>query len=375
MGRFSVFEIDGGPTSTFARVFQKLLINFTWWVNRKDAEGNNLFEGGFLGLDNIGPFDRSTVLPAGVLLEQSDGTAWMAMFCLNMLEIALHLANHDRAYEDVAVKFFEHFVYIASAMNKGGLWDEEDGFYYDLLRMPDGRAIPLRGRSMVGLVPIFASVTLPGVLWERLSDLRGRVRWFLDSRPDLASGWDGVVRGGQAVFTLVEEARLRRVIAAMLDEDAFLSPYGLRSLSRRHREHPFILSLPRGEFRLDYQPAESTSGLFGGNSNWRGPIWFPLNFLVIKSLRRLHAGFGDRLTVELPTRYGRHAHLGSGGRIERRLLRLFLPDERGQRPSGATLRSSNPAWRDHLFSTVFPAKPVRLSAPRIRRGGRRWQPR
>lgn len=243
------------------------LINFTWWVIRKDALDNNIFEGGFLGLDNIGPFDRSRALPAGVVLEQSDGTAWMAKFCLNLLEMALHLAHHDRAYEDVAVKFFEHFAYIAAAMNTGGLWDEQDGFYYDLLRLPDGRVIPLRVRSMVGLVPVFASVTLPRALWERLSDFRARVRWFVEHKPELVGAWHGVVREGQGVLTLVDERRLRRVLATMLDEEEFLSPYGLRSLSRHHREHPYVLPVAGGEARVDYEPAESTSGVFGGNSN------------------------------------------------------------------------------------------------------------
>jgi len=348
----SVFLIDGGTDFDFlSRVFQKLLMNFTWWVNRKDALDNNIFEGGFLGLDNIGPIDRSTMLPAGFVLEQSDGTAWMAMYCLNMLEIALHLANHDRTYEDVAVKFFEHFAYIAAAMAQGGLWDEQEGFFYDLLRMPGGGVVPMRGRSMVGLVPIFASVTLPITLWERLTDFAARVRWFTEHKPELAGGWHAVVKEGQGVVTLVDQPRLRRIIAAMLDEQEFLSPYGLRSLSRYHREHPLVLKLPGAEARLDYEPAESSSGLFGGNSNWRGPIWFPLNFLAIEALRQLHAGFGDEFTVELPTRSGRFAHLGEvADEIERRLLRLFLPDQNGRRPFwGTNPRFQDAAWRDHLL--------------------------
>jgi hypothetical protein len=352
----SVFGIDGGADVEFlASVFHKLLINFTWWVNRKDALDNNIFEGGFLGLDNIGPFDRSSVLPAGVVLEQSDGTAWMAMFCLNMLEMALHLANHDRAYEGVAVKFFEHFAYIATAMNVGGLWDEEDGFYYDLLRHPNGTT-PLRVRSMVGLLPVFASVTLPRTLWARLPDVRARVRWFLDHNPGLVGDWESITQDGQAVLTLVDQPRLHRVLAAMLDEDEFLSPYGLRSLSRRHRDHPYVLKLPAGEARVDYEPAESTCGLFGGNSNWRGPIWFPLNYLLIESLRSLHAGLGDAFTVELPTRSGRQAHLGQvADEIDRRLRRLFLRNDHGRRPfwGDHKLFQEAPAWRDHLLFHEF----------------------
>jgi len=348
----SVFAIDGGTDFDFlARIFHKLLINFTWWVNRKDALDNNIFEGGFLGLDNIGLFDRSTALPGGAVLEQSDGTAWMAKFCLNMLEMALLLATHDPSYEDVAIKFFEHFAYIAAAMNTGGLWDERDGFYYDLLRLPDGKVTPLRVRSMVGLVPIFAAVTLPGALWERLPDFRARIRWFVDHNPELIGPLHGVLRAGQGVIMLVDETHLRRVLATMLDEAEFLSPYGLRSLSRHHREHPYVVPQLGGDARVDYEPAESTSGLFGGNSNWRGPIWFPLNHLIIESLRHLHAAFGDRFTVEIPTRSGREGHLGDAAdEIERRLLRLFLRDELGCRPFwGDHALFKGTGWRDHLL--------------------------
>ena len=253
----AVFRIDGGTDFDFlARAFQKLLINFTWWVNRKDTLGDNIFEGGFLGLDNIGPFDRSAMLPDGEVLEQSDGTAWMAKFCLNMLEMALRLANHDRTYEDVALKFFEHFAQIATAMNE--LWDEQDGFFYDRLRKPDGSTIPLRARSMVGLLPLFAAVQLSATLWERLSYFRGRASWFIENKPQLA----GFVRyfakdDRPELIALVDESRLRRVLARMLDEAEFLSPYGLRSLSRYHREHPLIVPLPGGDARLGYEPAES----------------------------------------------------------------------------------------------------------------------
>ncbi len=347
----AVFRIDGGRDFGFlARAFHKLLINFTWWVNRKDALGDNIFEGGFLGLDNIGPFDRSAMLPHGQILEQSDGTAWMAKFCLNMLEMALRLANHDRTYEDVAVKFFEHFAAIATAMNE--LWDEQDGFFYDRLRMPDGSTLPLRARSMVGLLPLFAAVDLDASLWERLSDFRARARWFIEHKPHLTGFCHYFEQDGRpTLISLVDEAKLRRVLARMLDEAEFLSPYGLRSLSRHHREHPLVIELDGHEARLDYEPGESTTGLFGGNSNWRGPIWFPLNFLALESLRHLHSSLGQGMSVELPTGSGVRANLGEvADELERRLLRLFLPDAKRERPlHGATgLFRRDPAWRDRI---------------------------
>jgi hypothetical protein len=353
----TVFRIDGGTDFEFlARAFHKLLINFTWWVNRKDALGDNIFEGGFLGLDNIGPFDRSAMLPAGELLEQSDGTAWMAKFCLNMLEMALRLANRDRAYEDVALKFFEHFASIATAMNE--LWDEQDGFFYDRLRMPDGTARPLRARSMVGLLPLFAAVEVGEALWENLSDFRRRARWFIEHKPHLCGFVYHFIKDDRPeLIALVDAERLRRVLSRMLDEAEFLSPYGLRSLSRYHREHPLIVALPGGEARLDYEPAESACGIFGGNSNWRGPVWWPLNYLAIESLRHLHARLGADFTVELPTGSGVQANLGEvADELERRLLRLFLPDAQGRRPAyGDNPRfQNNPAWRDQiLFHEYF----------------------
>lgn len=348
----AVFRIDGGTDFEFlARAFQKLLINFTWWVNRKDTLGDNIFEGGFLGLDNIGPFDRSAILPGGEMLEQSDGTAWMAKFCLNMLEMALRLANHDHSYEDLALKFFEHFAAIAAAMSE--LWDEHDGFFYDRLRMPDGSIRPVRARSMVGLLPLFAAVKLDAGLWERLPDFRARANWFVLNRPQLARFLRSFPKDGRPeLIAVVDETRLRRVLQRMLDEAEFLSPYGLRSLSRYHLEHPLIVTLPGGTARLDYEPAESCCGIFGGNSNWRGPIWFPLNFLALESLRHLHACLGDGFTVELPTGSGVQAHLGAvADEIEHRLLRLFLLDEKGGRPVyGATpLFQSDPAWRDNIL--------------------------
>ena len=348
----AVFRIDGGTDFEFlAAAFHKLLINFTWWVNRKDALGNNIFQGGFLGLDNIGPFDRSAMLPGGGVLEQSDGTAWMGKFCLNMLEIALRLANRDHAYEGVALKFFEHFAAIALAMRE--LWDEADGFYYDRLRMPDGSSRPLRARSAVGLLPIFAAVELDHSLWQGLPDFRARARWFIEHRPEIAAHLSEFAQEGRPyLVALVGTARLRRVLARMLDESEFLSPYGLRSLSRYHRDHPLVVALPGGEARLDYEPAESRTGLFGGNSNWRGPVWFPLNFLALESLRHLHHCLGASFTVECPTGSGVQATLGEvADELERRLVRLFLLDGSGRRPvyGKSPLFQGDPAWRDQLL--------------------------
>jgi hypothetical protein len=348
----AVFRISGGTDFDFlARAFHKLLINFTWWVNRKDTLGDNIFEGGFLGLDNIGPFDRSAMLPAGEVLEQSDGTAWMAKFCLNMLEMALRLANQDRSYEGVAVKFLEHFATIAAAM--GELWDEEDGFFYDRLRKPDGSSMVLRARSMVGLLPIFAAVPVRMSLWEGLPDFRARARWFIEHKPRLAACLRYFMHDGRPeIIALVDETRLRRVLARMLDEAEFLSPYGLRSLSRYHRDHPLVVEVNGVRTRLDYEPAESQTGLFGGNSNWRGPVWFPLNLLACESLRHLGAALGQRFTVELPTGSGRQATLSEvADELERRLLRLFLRGADGRRPvfGDSALFQNDPAWRDQLL--------------------------
>ena len=373
----TVFRIDGGTDFEFlARAFQKLLINFTWWVNRKDALGDNIFEGGFLGLDNIGPFDRSAVLPAGQTLEQSDGTAWMAKFCLNMLEMALRLANHDRSYEDVALKFFEHFASIAAAMSE--LWDEQDGFFYDRLRMPDGSVLPVRARSMVGLLPLFAAVQLDASLWERLSEFRKHANWFVTNKPQLAGFLRYFAKDDRPeLIALVDETRLRRVLARMLDETEFLSPYGLRSLSRYHREHPLVIAVPGGEARLDYEPAESTDGLFGGNSNWRGPIWFPLNVLALESLRHLHACLGDGFTVELPTGSGVQAHLGDGGRRDRAASAAVVSARCRRPPSGVRRESSAsrptpPGVTVCCSTSTSTAIPARVWAPRTRPDGRRW---
>jgi hypothetical protein len=346
----AVFRIDGATDFDFLeRVFHKLLINFTWWVNREDARGDNIFEGGFLGLDNIGPFNRSAMLP-GEVLEQSDGTAWMAKFCLNMLEIALLLANRDPVYEDVAIKFFEHFALIAVAMEN--LWDEQDGFFYDRVRRPDGSTITVRARSIVGLLPVFAAVGLDASLWQRLSLFRERARWYLEHRLRTKNHLYYLPSSGRpGLISLVEKSRFQRILARMLDEAEFLSPYGLRSLSRHHQEHPLVLEFDGRTCRLDYEPGESRSGLFGGNSNWRGPVWFPLNFLAIESLRHLHAFFGEDLTVEFPTGSGRKANLSQvSAELERRLLSLFLLDANGRRPAhGAKPRfQKDPLWRDSL---------------------------
>ena len=347
----AVFRIDGGSDFDFlARVFHKLLINFTWWVNREDARGDNIFEGGFLGLDNIGPFDRSVMLP-GEVLEQSDGTAWMAKFCLNMLEIALRLATRDPVYEDVAIKFFEHFALIAAAMDN--LWDEQDGFFYDRLRRPDGSAITVRARSMVGLLPVFAAVELDASLWQRLPMFRDRARWYIEHKLGAKNYRYYLPSGSRpGLISLVEKSRFQRILACMLDEGEFLSPYGLRSLSRYHQEHPLVLDFDGRTCRLDYEPGKSRSGLFGGNSNWRGPIWFPLNFLAIESLRHLNEFFGEDLTVELPTGSGRKANLGQvADELRRRLLSLFLLDANGRRPAhGASPRfQGDTTWRDSLL--------------------------
>ncbi|HTO09131.1 MAG TPA: glucosidase, partial [Myxococcota bacterium] len=348
----TVFRLDGSQDFEFlASAFHKLLINFTWWVNRRDALGDNIFEGGFLGLDNVGPFDRDAMLPFGELLETSDGTAWMAKFCLNMLEMALRLANHDAAYQGVALKFFEHFASIANAMDE--LWDDADGFFYDRLRRPDGSVVPLRARSMVGLLPLFAAVRAESALWRALPDFTQRAAWFIEHQPRLRERLAPYARAGgwPELIAVLDPTRLRRVLSRMLDEHEFLSPFGLRSLSREHREHPLVVALDGAQARLDYEPGESESGLFGGNSNWRGPVWFPLNFVALESLRHLHAALGDSFQVELPTGSGRKATLCEvADELERRLLSLFLPDARGRRPClGDSELFARPAWREDLL--------------------------
>ena len=338
------------------RVFHKLLLNFTWWVNRKDADGKNIFQGGFLGLDNIGVFDRSSPLPTGGHIEQSDATSWMGMYCLNMLSIAMELARENRAYEDVASKFFEHFVYICRAMNNIGgekieLWDREDGFFYDVLHLPDGKNLHLKVRSMVGLIPLFAVETLDSELIDSLPRFKHRMQWFIENRSDFSAHVETQSNDGEVrrFLSLVHRHRLKSVLRYMLDEEEFLSPYGIRALSRYHKDHPYILSVAGNEHRVDYEPAESGTGLFGGNSNWRGPVWFPVNYLLIESLQKFHYFLGDAYQVEYPTGSGRMVTLNTvAGELSRRLTHLFLRDKDGRRPvfGGVEQFHRDPHWRD-----------------------------
>ncbi len=354
-----------GDREFLESVFHKLMLNFTWWVNRKDAAGMNVFQGGFLGLDNIGVFDRSAPLPTGGYIEQSDGTSWMAMYCLNLLAIAMELARENRAYENVASKFWEHYLHIAHAMNhlgnKGlGLWDEVDGFYYDWLQLPGGESFPMKVRSMVGLIPLFAVETLEPALLERLPGFKRRLEWFIDNRRDLIGNVACMRTQGQGerrLLSIVDRDKLRRVLALMLDEREFLSPYGIRALSQFHRENPYRLGVNGHEHRVDYEPAESSTGLFGGNSNWRGPIWFPVNYLIIESLQKFHHYLGDSFKVEFPTGSGRMMNLWEvAGEISRRLTRIFLRGDDGRRPvfGGTDRFQGDPHWRDYiLFHEYF----------------------
>jgi len=345
-----------------SRVFQKLLINFTWWVNRKDADGNHVFSGGFLGLDNIGVFDRSQPLPDGGALEQADGTAWMAFYCGTMLSISLELAEHDPAYEDIASKFFEHFVAIADAMNHlggRGLWHEEDGFYYDQLRI-DGSTFPLRLRSMVGIIPLFAVELIDEWRLQRLPGFAKRTRWFLKNRPDLSRQISHLEqRAGRGAFLLAipTRERLERVLRYVLNEAEFLSAHGVRSLSRVYHNGAATLRAGSREWRAHYVPGDSDSGLFGGNSNWRGPVWFPANYLLVEALERYHHFYGDSFTIEFPTGSGRRLTLAAVAReLSLRLIGLFLPNESGQPPAlGSEARfTTDPHWRDLvLFHEYF----------------------
>jgi len=342
-------------TRFLRQIFHKLLINFTWWVNRKDTEGNNVFEGGFLGLDNIGVFDRSAPLPGGGSIEQSDATSWMAMYSLNLLAIAMELAREDSAYEEVASKFFEHFMYIAHAMRTTQLWDEADGFFYDVLALPDGRRVPMRVRSMVGLIPLFAVETIEDEVLEKLPRFRSRLQWFVDNRKDLhgtVCQLTEVSANGRRLLSVLDEGRLRRIVQVVLDESEFLSDFGVRSLSRAHLDRPYGLSLGGSRHEVRYDPAESTTGLFGGNSNWRGPIWFPVNFLIIESLQKFHFFYGDRVKVELPRGSGHWVNLAEAAdELARRLEKLFLRDANGRRPcnGGSPLLDFDPAMRDLLL--------------------------
>ncbi|WP_223173817.1 MGH1-like glycoside hydrolase domain-containing protein [Gloeobacter kilaueensis] len=323
------------------RVFQKLLLNFTWWVNRKDAEGKNVFQGGFLGLDNIGVFDRSARLPTGGHIDQCDGTSWMGMYCLNMLAIAIELALENPAYEDIASKFFEHFLYIADAMNHIGgedieLWDEEDGFYYDVLHLEDDRHLRLKVRSLVGLIPLLAIETLGPQTLERLPGFKRRLEWFIHNRPDLRQNvacmeTPGV--GAHRLLAIVNRDKLRQILGRLLDESEFLSPHGIRAISRCHAREPYLFETDGTLHRVDYEPAESSSGLFGGNSNWRGPVWFPVNYLLIGALQRFYRYWGDSFQIECPTGTGQYQTLDEvAAELSRRLVSIFKTDPQGQRP-------------------------------------------
>jgi hypothetical protein len=368
-----VYQIEkarrgAGDRGFLERIFQKLLLNFTWWVNRKDAEGMNVFQGGFLGLDNIGVFDRSAPLPTGGHLEQSDGTSWMAMYSLNMLAIAIELANDNPSYEDVASKFWEHFLNIAHAMSGGelhggkghDLWDEEDGFFYDVLHLPDDSRMPLRIRSLVGLIPMLAVQTLEPETLDRLTGFRSRLTWFLHHRRDLTGNVACMRTPGdeeRRLLAILDGDRLRRVLRVMLDEREFLSPYGIRSISQAHRGEPYSLQVNGTAYTVAYEPAESSTGLFGGNSNWRGPIWFPINYLLIEALQKFHHYFGDDFTVECPTRSGRMLTLEKvAADLSRRLSRIFLRDADGHRPvyGGNAMFQRDPHWNDLiLFHEYF----------------------
>ena len=350
-----------GDFKFLEKMFHKLLMNFTWWVNRKDAEGNNVFQGGFLGLDNIGLFDRSQPLPTGGHLEQSDGTSWMAMYCLNMLAISLELTRSDPSYEDMATKFFEHFVYIAHAMNSMGtkdvdLFDDGDGFYYDVLRYDDGTQQFMRVRSLVGLIPLLAVDTIDETQLASLGDFQQRIDWFIANRPNLVKSVADMCQTGhhnRRLLSIVDPDRLRTILTKMLDETEFLSPHGLRSVSRFHKDHPVVMDVNGTEYRLDYEPAESTTCLFGGNSNWRGPIWFPLNYLLIEALQKFDFYLGPEFTVPFPTGSGQHLTLGQvAAELSRRLTRTFLRDpETSRRPvyGGTEVFQTDPYWKDHLL--------------------------
>ncbi len=348
-----------GDVEWLERAFHKLMLNFTWWVNRKDRSGNNAFEGGFLGLDNIGVFDRSAPLPTGGHLEQADGTAWMALFCQNMTEIAVELAWHRPAYAHMALKFVEHFMWIATAlMHAGGdvgMWDEQDGFFYDVLRLPEGRSERLKVRSMVGLLPLCAVTVFTGQYLAKFPELRERLRSFLAARPEL-KGFihdpSKVGHSGRHLAAVLDESKLRRVLATMLDEKEFLSPFGIRALSRYHAEHPYVFHAEGNDYRVSYLPAESDSGMFGGNSNWRGPIWMPVNALIIRALLQYHTYYGNEFTIECPTGSGRRMNLYQvAEEIMRRLSNIFLRGEDGRRPVyGATRKfQEDPHWRDLIL--------------------------
>ncbi len=366
-----VFQIDRkqrgdhGDLMFLESVFHKLMLNFTWWVNRKDAEGRNIFQGGFLGLDNIGVFDRSQQLPTGGHIDQADGTSWMAMYALNLMRIALELAQHNAVYEDIATKFFEHFLHIAEAMgNLGeagvGLWDDSDKFFYDVLHLPDGGLLPLKVRSMVGLIPMFAVETLEPELLDKLPGFKRRLEWLLNYRPELAalvSHWDAPGLGKRRLLSLLRGHRMKRLLKRMLDETEFLSDYGVRAISKHHQQHPYLFNMHGLDLAVRYLPGESDSGLFGGNSNWRGPIWFPVNYLLIESLQKFHHYYGEDFRIECPTGSGTFITLNQAAEeIARRLRSLFLKDEHGRRAvfGDHPLLQDDPHFRDYvLFFEYF----------------------
>lgn len=365
---FRVFKIErkmyGAQDLDFLeRVFQKLLMNFTWWVNRKDKEGKNLFEGGFLGLDNIGIFNRSEPLPTGGVLEQADSTGWMAFFCLGMLNIALELAKYRRTYEDIASKFFEHFIFISDAMtfrmgtpDEQSLWNEEDSFYYDAISWggPSNQQLPVR--SLVGLIPLYATLTLEPELVNKLPSFKRRVDWFMKHRCDIAERNMASIRkrgeSDRLLLSIVGRSRLEKILEKMLDEDEFLSPHGIRSLSKYHQANPFSMKVGDREFTVGYVPGESDSALFGGNSNWRGPVWLCVNFLLVESLQRFFLFYGPDFTVECPRGSGKRAHLGRVSEmLQHRMLKLFTVGEEGRRSinDGVDMLDFDPHWKDYLW--------------------------
>jgi hypothetical protein len=354
-----------GDLEFLKRMFNKLMLNFTWWVNRKDEQGRNIFQGGFLGLDNIGVFDRSSPLPTGGFINQADGTSWMAMYCLNLLRTALELALHDPAYEDIASKFFEHFLSIAAAINgvgedRLGLWDESDEFYYDQLVFPDNTHVELKVHSIVGLIPLFASQVLEPEVLQQLPEFSARLQWFLKHRPDLAnlvSNWHAAGEGDRRLLSLLRGHRMTALLRRMLDEKSFLSDYGVRALSKQHEQEPFRFAAGGANHEVGYWPAESRSGLFGGNSNWRGPIWMPINYLIIEALQRFHYYYGDEFKVECPTASGKFLTLYEVSlELGQRLSRLFLKGADGERPVLKYHRklAGDPHFRDYiLFHEYF----------------------
>ena len=363
---FTARQETGSADIAFLKeAFQKLLLNFTWWVNRKDPGGRNVFEGGFLGLDNIGVFDRSSPLPTGGSLEQADGTAWMAFYAQNMLEMAIELALHDAVYEEMVIKFLEHFLWIASSMDRMGeqadeLWDDEDGFFYDVLRLPDGSATRLKVRSMVGLLPLCATTVFSPEVLEKLPRVRARIREFLERTPELSANIappDKPGANGRHLLAVVNEDKLRRILTRMLDEERFLSPYGIRSLSKWHQDHPYVFTVRGEEFRVQYLPAESNNGMFGGNSNWRGPVWMPVNLLIVRALLQFYLYYGDGFRIECPTGSGREMNLFQVAQeLAARLSAIFLRDESGRRPvfGGSDKFQNDPHFRDHvLFYEYF----------------------